>query len=138
MKGFKEFLLRGNVIDLAVAVVIGAAFTNIVNAFVKGIIDPLVGAFGSKDLAAYSSCIKGPCVVDPSGNVTSGIRILWGSVLSAALSFLITAAVVYFLLILPMNHFMAKRKTVEEEALEAEAKEVELLTQIRDALTGSR
>ncbi|BAJ30359.1 MULTISPECIES: large conductance mechanosensitive channel protein MscL [Kitasatospora] len=134
MKGFKEFLLRGNVVDLAVAVVIGAAFTSVVNAFVKGVISPLVGLFGTKDLAAYSSCLKGPCEVDAAGNVTSGIFILWGSVLSAALSFLITAAVVYFLLILPMNHFMRKRKSVEEEALEAEAKEVELLTEIRDAL----
>ncbi|MFJ5233182.1 large conductance mechanosensitive channel protein MscL [Kitasatospora sp. NPDC088391] len=134
MKGFKEFLLRGNVVDLAVAVVIGAAFTSVVNAFVKGVINPLVGLFGTKDLAAYSSCLKGPCEVDAAGNVTSGIFILWGSVLSAALSFLITAAVVYFLLILPMNHFMRKRKSVEEEALEAEAKEVELLTEIRDAL----
>ncbi|MFB7943670.1 large conductance mechanosensitive channel protein MscL [Kitasatospora phosalacinea] len=134
MKGFKEFLLRGNVVDLAVAVVIGAAFTSVVNAFVKGVINPLVGLFGTKDLAAYSSCLKGPCEVDAAGNVTSGIFILWGSVLSAALSFLITAAVVYFLLILPMNHFMRKRKSVDEEALEAEAKEVELLTEIRDAL----
>ncbi|GLW55393.1 large conductance mechanosensitive channel protein MscL [Kitasatospora phosalacinea] len=134
MKGFKEFLLRGNVVDLAVAVVIGAAFTSVVNAFVKGVINPLVGLFGTKDLAAYSSCLKGPCEVDAAGNVTSGIFILWGSVLSAALSFLITAAVVYFLLILPMNHFMRKRKSAEEEALEAEAKEVELLTEIRDAL----
>ncbi|GLW70254.1 large-conductance mechanosensitive channel [Kitasatospora phosalacinea] len=134
MKGFKEFLLRGNVVDLAVAVVIGAAFTAVVNAFVKGVINPLVGLFGTKDLAAYTSCLKGPCEVDAAGNVTSGIFILWGSVLSAALTFLITAAVVYFLLILPMNHFMRKRKSVEEEALEAEAKEVELLTEIRDAL----
>ncbi|GAA2804535.1 large conductance mechanosensitive channel protein MscL [Kitasatospora paracochleata] len=134
MKGFKEFLLRGNVVDLAVAVVIGAAFTNIINAFVKGVINPLVGAFGTKDLSTYRSCLKGPCAVDSSGNATSGIPILWGSVLSAVLSFVITAAVVYFLLILPINHFMAKRKTVEEESLEAEAKEVELLTEIRDAL----
>src|SRR5689334_11410801 len=107
MKGFKEFLLRGNVVDLAVAVVIGAAFTTIVNAFVKGIIDPLVGAFGTKDLSGYSSCIKGPCTVDAAGNVTSGIQLLWGSVLSAALSFVITAAVIYFLVVLPVNHFMA-------------------------------
>jgi len=138
MKGFKGFLLRGNVVDLAVAVVIGAAFTNIVNAFVKGVVNPLVGLFGTKDLATYSSCLKGPCTVDAGGNVTSGIFILWGSVLSAALSFVITAAVVYFLLILPMNHYMANRKTVEEEALEAEAKEVELLTEIRDALVTRR
>ncbi|MFJ4676466.1 MULTISPECIES: large conductance mechanosensitive channel protein MscL [unclassified Kitasatospora] len=134
MKGFKEFLLRGNVVDLAVAVVIGAAFTSVVNAFVKGVINPLVGLFGTKDLAAYSSCLKGPCTVDDAGNVTSGIFILWGSVLSAALSFLITAAVVYFLLILPMNHFMRRRKSVEDEALDVELKEVELLAEIRDAL----
>ncbi|MEV7187191.1 large conductance mechanosensitive channel protein MscL [Kitasatospora sp. NPDC093102] len=134
MKGFKEFLLRGNVVELAVAVVIGAAFTNIVNAFVKGVINPLVGVFGTKDLASYSSCLKGPCEVSPTGEVTSGILILWGSVLSAALQFLITAAVVYFVLIVPMNKLAAHRKTAAEETAEAELKEVQLLTEIRDAL----
>ncbi|MFE7595381.1 large conductance mechanosensitive channel protein MscL [Kitasatospora sp. NPDC057512] len=134
MKGFKEFLLRGNVVELAVAVVIGAAFTNIVNAFVKGVINPIVGVFGTKDLASYSSCLKGPCEVSPTGEVTSGILILWGSVLSAVLQFLITAAVVYFALIVPMNRLAARRKTLAEEAAEAEAKEVQLLTEIRDAL----
>ncbi|MEU1289257.1 large conductance mechanosensitive channel protein MscL [Kitasatospora sp. NPDC005856] len=134
MKGFKEFLLRGNVIDLAVAVVIGAAFTNIVNAFVKGVINPIVGVFGTKDLASYSSCLKGPCEVSPAGEVTSGILILWGSVLSAALQFLITAAVVYFVLIVPMNRLAAHRKTLAEKAADLEAKEVTLLTEIRDAL----
>ncbi|WP_328955469.1 large conductance mechanosensitive channel protein MscL [Kitasatospora purpeofusca] len=133
MKGFKEFLLRGNVVDLAVAVVIGAAFTSIVNAFVKGVINPIVGVFGAKDLASYSSCIKGPCEVI-AGETTSGILILWGSVLSAALQFLITAAVVYFCLILPMTRFTARRKTLAEVQAEAEAKEVLLLTEIRDAL----
>ncbi|MFJ2776416.1 large conductance mechanosensitive channel protein MscL [Kitasatospora sp. NPDC087315] len=134
MKGFKEFLLRGNVVDLAVAVVIGAAFTNIVNAFVKGVINPIVGVFGAKDLASYSSCLKGPCTVSATGEVTSGVFILWGSVLSAALQFLITAAVVYFCLILPMTRFAAKRKSLAETQIEAEAKEVVLLTEIRDAL----
>ncbi|MFB7126638.1 large conductance mechanosensitive channel protein MscL [Kitasatospora xanthocidica] len=134
MKGFKEFLLRGNVVELAVAVVIGAAFTNIVNAFVKGVINPIVGVFGTKDLASYSSCLKGPCEVSPTGEVTSGILILWGSVLSAVLQFLITAAVVYFALIVPMNRLAAHRKSLAEEAAEAEAKEVQLLTEIRDAL----
>ncbi|MFI9329622.1 large conductance mechanosensitive channel protein MscL [Kitasatospora sp. NPDC052868] len=138
MKGFKEFLLRGNVVDLAVAVVIGAAFTNIVNAFVKGVINPLVGLFGAKDLASYSSCLKGPCEVNAAGEVTSGIYILWGYVLSAALQFLITAAVVYFFLILPMTRFTAKRKTLDEEMAEAEAKEVALLTEIRDVLVTSQ
>ncbi|MFF2074606.1 large conductance mechanosensitive channel protein MscL [Kitasatospora sp. NPDC058162] len=138
MKGFKEFLLRGNVVELAVAVVIGAAFTNIVNAFVKGVINPIVGVFGTKDLASYSSCLKGPCEVSATGEVTSGILILWGSVLSAVLQFLITAAVVYFVLIVPMNRMAAKRKSAAEVAAEAEAKEVLLLTEIRDALVAAR
>ncbi|MEU8923723.1 large conductance mechanosensitive channel protein MscL [Kitasatospora sp. NPDC048545] len=134
MKGFKEFLLRGNVVELAVAVVIGAAFTNIINAFVKGVINPIIGVFGTKDLGAYSSCLKGPCEVGPAGEVTSGVLILWGSVLSAALQFLITAAVVYFVLIVPMIRMAARRKSPTEAAAEAEAKEVQLLTEIRDAL----
>ncbi|MBV2152354.1 large conductance mechanosensitive channel protein MscL [Kitasatospora sp. SUK 42] len=138
MKGFKEFLLRGNVVELAVAVVIGAAFTNIVNAFVKGVINPIVGVFGTKDLASYSSCLKGPCEVSATGEVTSGILILWGTVLSAALQFLITAAVVYFILIVPMNKLAARRKSAAEEATEAEAQEVQLLTEIRDALVAAR
>src|SRR4030088_642951 len=103
MKGFKELLLRGNVIDLAVAVVIGAAFTNIVNAFVKGIINPVIGLLGSEDLASYSSCIKGPCAMDEAGNVTNGVYLVWGSVLSATLQFLLVAAFVSFALIVPMN-----------------------------------
>ncbi|MDH6706312.1 large conductance mechanosensitive channel [Kitasatospora sp. MAA19] len=134
MKGFKEFLLRGNVVELAVAVVIGAAFTTIVNAFVKGVINPIVGVFGTKDLASYSSCLKGPCEASATGEVTSGILILWGSVLSAALQFLITAAVVYFVLIVPMNKLAARRKSPLEETAEAEANEIQLLTEIRDAL----
>ncbi|MGA5818443.1 large conductance mechanosensitive channel protein MscL [Kitasatospora sp. NPDC094028] len=138
MKGFKEFLLRGNVVELAVAVVIGAAFTNIVNAFVKGVINPIIGVFGSKDLASYSSCLKGPCEVSATGEVTRGILILWGSVLSAVLQFLITAAVVYFVLIVPMNKLAARRQTPAEATAKAEAKEVELLTEIRDALVAQR
>ncbi|WP_327680060.1 large conductance mechanosensitive channel protein MscL [Kitasatospora sp. NBC_00458] len=134
MKGFKKFLLRGNVVELAVAVVIGAAFTNVINAFVKGVINPIVGLFGAKDLASYSSCLKGPCELGANGEVASGILILWGSVLSAVLQFLITAAVVYFCLILPMTRYTANRKTLEEVQAEAEVKEVTLLTEIRDAL----
>nr|WP_202553470.1 MscL family protein [Streptomyces sp. SID4936] len=143
MEGFKAFLTRGNVIDLAVAVVIGAAFTQIVNAFVKGVINPLVGAFGTKDLESYSSCFKGPCITDPkTGEATEGIRILWGSVLSAALGFLITAAVVYFLLVLPMAKYLARRAAMQaakdgvQETLEVS--ELEVLKEIRDALVSQR
>jgi large conductance mechanosensitive channel len=140
LEGFKAFLLRGNVIDLAVAVVIGAAFTNIVNAVVKGVINPLVGAFGTKDLDAYSSCLKAPCTV-VDGEM-QGIRIMWGSVLGATLQFLITAAVVYFLMVLPMSKYLARRVAAQrakegvQETLEVT--ELEVLKEIRDTLVAQR
>jgi large conductance mechanosensitive channel len=141
LEGFKAFLMRGNVIDLAVAVVIGAAFTNIVNSIVKGVINPLVGAFGTKDLEGYSSCLKGTCAKSADGTI-DGIQIMWGSVLSAVLSFVITAAVVYFLMVLPMAKYLARR-AAKEKAKEAthevlEATEIELLKEIRDALVAQR
>ncbi|MFF2651850.1 large conductance mechanosensitive channel protein MscL [Streptomyces sp. NPDC058045] len=140
-EGFKAFLMRGNVVDLAVAVVIGAAFTNIVNSVVKGVINPLVGAFGTQDLDKYQSCLKGPCeYVD--GEVKSGVPIMWGTVLSSTLSFLITAAVVYFLMVLPMAKYLARvaaRKKAEEPNEEViEATELEVLKEIRDALIAQR
>lgn len=141
-QGFKAFLMRGNVVDLAVAVVIGAAFTNIVNSVVKGIINPLVGAIGTKNLDSYSSCLKAPCTVAKDGTVTSGIPIMWGSVLGATLSFVITAAVVYFLMVLPMAKYLARqanRKAAREGTKEiVEVSELEVLKEIRDALVAQR
>ena len=141
-QGFKAFLMRGNVVDLAVAVVIGAAFTNIVNSVVKGVINPLVGAIGTKNLDSYSSCLKDPCVVAPDGTIKSGVPILWGTVLGAALSFVITAAVVYFLMMLPMGKYLARveaRRKVKEGAREViEVTELQVLEQIRDELVAQR
>ncbi|MEV0123375.1 large conductance mechanosensitive channel protein MscL [Streptomyces sp. NPDC050703] len=141
-EGFKAFLMRGNVVDLAVAVVIGAAFTNIVNSVVKGVINPLVGAFGTKNLDHYSSCLKAPCATNAAGEVTSGVPIMWGSVLSAVLSFLITAAVVYFLMVLPMAKYLARvaaRRAEKEGTKEVmEVTELEVLKEIRDALVAQR
>ncbi|TXS40898.1 large conductance mechanosensitive channel protein MscL [Streptomyces sp. uw30] len=134
--GFKAFLMRGNVVDLAVAVVIGAAFTNIVNAVVKGIINPLVGAIGTKNLDHYSSCLSSTCEGE------QGIQILWGTVLGAALSFVITAAVVYFLMVLPMAKYLSRveaRRKAKEGAHEViEVTELEVLKEIRDALVAQR
>ncbi|MFG2307698.1 large conductance mechanosensitive channel protein MscL [Streptomyces sp. NPDC048566] len=139
-EGFKAFLMRGNVIDLAVAVVIGAAFTNIVNSVVKGIINPVVGAIGTQNLDGYYSCLKAPCT--GSGDDTDGIRIMWGSVLGATLSFVITAAVVYFLMVLPMAKFLARqaaRQKAKENTQEVlEVTELEVLKEIRDALVAQR
>lgn len=134
MKGFKAFLMRGNVIDLAVAVVIGAAFTNIVNSVVTGVINPVVGAFGTHDLDAYTSCLKGSCTDG------SGVLIKWGAVLGATLNFVITAAVVYFCLVLPMTRLLNRRKETEAVVVEIPAQQtdepsqVELLGEIRDLL----
>ncbi|MER6674837.1 large conductance mechanosensitive channel protein MscL [Streptomyces sp. NPDC000983] len=142
LDGFKAFLMRGNVVDLAVAVVIGAAFTNIVNSVVRGVINPLVGAIGTKNLDSYSSCLKGPCEKAADGTVTSGVMILWGSVLGAALSFVITAAVVYFLMVLPMSKYLARqearRKAKEGTHELIEVTELEVLKEIRDALVAQR
>ncbi|MFE1881126.1 large conductance mechanosensitive channel protein MscL [Streptomyces diastatochromogenes] len=136
LQGFKAFLMRGNVVDLAVAVVIGAAFTNIVNAVVKGIINPLVGAIGTQNLDNYSSCLSTSC------KGTHGIQLMWGSVLGAALTFLITATVVYFLMVLPMSKYLARqeaRKRAREGTQEViEVTELEVLKDIRDALVAQR
>lgn len=142
LTGFKEFVMRGNAIELAVAVVVGAAFTNIVDSMVHGVINPLVGAFGTKDLAGYSSCLKGPCFLNTKGGVASGIRIMWGSAVSAGLTFLITAAVVYLLMVVPMSRFLARqatrRKPTKEPKVAQEVEEIELLREIRDALVAPR
>ncbi|MEV6574359.1 large conductance mechanosensitive channel protein MscL [Streptomyces sp. NPDC051577] len=141
LAGFKAFLMRGNVVDLAVAVVIGAAFTNIVNSIVKGIISPLVGAVGTKNLDVYSSCLKGTCGVNAKGEPT-GVNIMWGSVLNATLTFLITAAVVYFLMVLPMAKYLAKveqrRKAKEGVQETMEITELVVLKEIRDTLVAQR
>lgn len=131
--GFREFLMRGNVVDLAVAVVIGAAFTKIVNSVVEGVINPLVGAFGTQNLDDYTSCLKGNCATD------DGIQIAWGAVIGASLTFLITAAVVYFLMILPMNRFRARLDAQKPKAEDTPSKtELEILTEIRDELIAQR
>jgi large conductance mechanosensitive channel len=142
LEGFKAFLMRGNVIDLAVAVVIGAAFTNVVTSVVKGLINPVVGAFGTKDLNKYQSCLEAPCRTNAAGGVVKGIPIMWGTVLSAVLTFLITAAVVYFLMVLPMSRYLARRarqQAAKEEVKEViDVSELEVLKEIRDALVGQR
>ncbi len=102
LKEFRKFILRGNVVDLAVAVVIGAAFTSVVNAIVRDIITPLVGAItGGDELFA-----------DKSFEI-NGSEFLYGDLINQLLTFLIVAAVVYFLVVVPMNRLMALRKSQE-------------------------
>ena len=135
LKGFRDFIAQGNVIDLAVGIVIGAAFTALVGVFVTQLVSPLVGAFGSKSLSDYTWCIKSPCTFDDKGALTGGVAIGWGAMIAAIITFLITAAVVYFVFVVPMNKFRARMAKPEEAAAEAEAEEIALLREIRDALS---
>lgn len=127
-KGFKEFIAQGNVIDLAVAVVIGGAFTAIVNAVVSSVITPLVSMFFKADEAGAF----GPTVTNIYGDP---VTFPMGELISAIISFLAVALVVYFVFVLPMNTYKARRAAknpvVEEAAAPTEA---ELLVEIRDLL----
>ena len=127
-KGFREFILRGNVIDLAVAVVIGAAFTAIVNGLVDGIFNPVIALiFNAKDLESAGITLRGGD--DP-------IILAWGLVISALIKFVLIAAVVYFALIVPMNYLkkVTLKKKEEERPEETPLSETDLLLQIRDLL----
>ena len=110
MKGFRAFLLRGNVVDLAVAVVMGVAFNNIVQAMVKDIITPLIAAAGGRaDFSTLELTV---------GSTT----VRYGLFLNAVIAFLIIATVVYFLLVAPMSKLLAfaqrKREAAEKECPE--------------------
>jgi large conductance mechanosensitive channel len=104
LKGFRDFILRGNVVDLAVAVIIGTAFGAVVAAFTKGIVMQFVAAV-----------IKTPDF-DKLAFDLNGTPILYGPFLTATLNFLIVAAVVYFFVVLPLNYMIAKAKKPEPEA----------------------
>jgi large conductance mechanosensitive channel len=96
-RGFRDFILRGNVIDLAVAVVMGVAFGAVVNSVVKNLITPLIAlAGGAPDFSAIRT---GP--------------LLWGNILNDVLTFLITAAVVYFVIVLPVSRVLARLQPSE-------------------------
>lgn len=126
MKGFREFIMRGNVIELAVAVIIGAAFTSIVNALVDGIFNPIIAAIFNADEINKA--------ILQVGSVSLGI----GAVIGALINFVLIAAVVYFAIILPMNKFneamYVRKHGHKQEDEEAPATETDLLIEIRDLL----
>jgi large conductance mechanosensitive channel len=135
VKGFKEFILRGNVIDLAVAVVIGAAFTAIVTAIVTSVFNPLIAALFNASTLADAFKVDIPTA---NGGTST---LLFGAVLAALINFLIVAAVVYFALVLPVNHLkkvaFAKQKAAEDATpKDVPPTEAELLIEIRDLLAG--
>ena len=117
IKGFKDFLLRGNVVDLAVAVVIGIAFGALVTAFVA-----VIAAIGGQpDFSQLTFSINGS-------------KFFYGAFLNAVISFLIIAAVIYFFVVVPVNALMERRKSGEEGEVEAPSEDILLLQEIRDLL----
>ena len=98
MKGFKAFLLRGNVVDLAVAVVIGVAFGVVVTAFVKDLVTPLIAALGGKpDFASLYFTVNNS-------------KFLYGDFINAVIAFLVIAAVIYFFVVVPINAMVARSR----------------------------
>ncbi|MHA7177501.1 large conductance mechanosensitive channel protein MscL [Arthrobacter sp. Sr24] len=125
LKGFKDFIMKGNVVDLAVAVVIGAAFGAVVNSLVENILMPLIAALvGSTDFDSFAIL------------TINGVDIKFGVFLTVLVNFIIVAAAIYFIVVVPMNHMIARRNAKlgikEEEA--AVDPQILLLTEIRDAL----
>jgi large conductance mechanosensitive channel len=126
LQGFREFVLRGNIIELAVAVVIGTAFAALVAAFTDNIINPVLAAVGG------SGDVPGLSIALIEGNPATIMN--FGALVGAAVQFVLTAAVVYFVFVLPMNKLAELRRLGEVPAEEAPAPDIELLTEIRDLL----
>ncbi len=135
LQGFKEFVMRGNVVDLAVAVVVGAAFTAVIASFTENIINPVIAAFGAANLDGFGFCVRAgeePCTSE------SATFVDFGAVVSVLVSFVITMAVVYFVFVRPINHARALAKQGAAEAeVEPAPSEVELLAEIRDLLAAA-
>ncbi len=124
-KGFKDFISRGNVIDLAVGVVIGAAFTSVVTALTTSFLKPTIQVLsGGGEL---------------SGKFTvRGVDFDWAAFVNACIAFLLTALALYFLIVLPMNKLAERRKRGEEPEPEAPSDDIRLLTEIRDAIVAQQ
>ena len=127
LKGFRDFIMRGNVVDLAVGIVIGAAFTAVVTAFTAGFLKPLIQLIGG-----------GTGVGAGAWKVRDGVVFDYATFLNALITFLLTAAVLYFLVVFPLNKLAERRARGEEPPPAAPSEEIVLLTQIRDALVAGR
>ena len=128
LAGFRSFILKGNVVDLAVAVIIGAAFSSVVTALVQSVMMPLIAALvGAPNFDSFA-------LLTIDGN-----DVKFGVLLTAIVNFLLVAAAIYFVVVVPMNHMIERRNrrlgidpNVKEEA--AEDPQIALLTEIRDSL----
>ena len=127
LKGFKDFIMRGNVVDLAVGIVIGAAFTAVVTKFTDGFLKPLIQLIGG-----------GTGLNAGVWKARDGVVFDYASFINAVITFILTAAVLYFLVVFPLNKLAERRARGEEPPPAAPNEEIVLLTQIRDALVANR
>ena len=121
IRGFKDFIMRGNVIDLSVGIVIGAAFTALVTSVTTSFFEPLIRVFsGGKELSGVWTINK--------------VQFDWAAAVNALVAFMITAAVLYFLVVTPVNRLAERRRMGEEPEPKSPNEEILLLREIRDAL----
>jgi large conductance mechanosensitive channel len=126
LKGFKDFIMRGNVVDLAVGLVIGAAFTGLVTAFTTSFLKPVISLLGG-----------GKGELAGAWKLPNGDKIDCAGFVNATITFFLTAAVLYFLVVFPMNKLAERRRRGEEPPPAAPSEEIKLLTEIRDALVAA-
>jgi len=131
MTGFIDFMRKGNLVQLAVAFVMGVAFSAVVTSFVNDLIAPLLGLFGGADFSSEIYCMTGDC--SPGAD---GVALRWGSFLTAIITFVITAAAVYFFVVKPYNALEERLAKNKDE--DVAPTEIDLLTEIRDSLATRR
>jgi large conductance mechanosensitive channel len=127
---FKKFLFRGNIVDLAVAVIIGGAFALVVKALTDGVVSPLIGLVAGQNFDTLTITLKDATATDP------GVTLYYGTVITALINFVLVAAVIFFVVVKPMQAVLARRARGEEPAEDtpAPSDEAVLLTEIRDLL----
>jgi large conductance mechanosensitive channel len=125
IKGFKDFVLRGNIVDLAVAFVIGAAFAMVISEFTKNIVQPIINAVGGRESLGLGFFIR-------HNDAKTFVNI--GAVITALLNFVIVAAVIYFVVVVPVTRLMERRNRGQEPPVEAPTEDIVLLREIRDTL----
>jgi large conductance mechanosensitive channel len=130
IEDFKKFLFRGNIVDLAVAVIIGAAFALVITAFTDGVVSPLIGLVAGQNFDTLSITLQDPSGSDP------GVVLFYGRVITALINFVLVAAVLFFVVVKPMQAIADRRRRGEEPADDtpAPSDEAVLLTEIRDLL----
>jgi large conductance mechanosensitive channel len=139
MKGFIDFIRRGNLVALATAFVMGAAFAVLVASFTTNFVSPLLGLLGTGNLDDQYWCIKSEagfpnCAIDPDTGLRTGVFIGYGAFLTALISFVLTALVIYFFIVRPYTALEERLKRSHDEA--TAPTEIDLLTDIRDSLAG--